>query len=119
MVNATRRRSYLGTQEFIPGDVWRGTMTNCQQTELHVKKRRLRYVPIELSIDHVNKNEITATFVTHYDRSFYEMTGRYEPAGRRLYLEPKRGKLGKHWIACDAEAFVSPDFSSMSGLTYN
>ena len=108
MVNATRRRSYLGTQEFIPGDVWRGTMTNCQQTELHVKKRRLRYVPIELSIDHVTGHEITATFVTHYDRSFYEMTGRYESEGRRLYLEPKRGKLGKHWIACDAEAFVCP-----------
>lgn len=119
MRNRTRR-SYLGTQEFIPGDVWRGTLTSCQQTLLHEKNRRLRYFPIELSIDHVSpSNEITATFVTHFDDSFYEMKGRYEQEGRRLYLEPVRGKLGKDWQACDAEAFVSPDFSSMSGLTSN
>ena len=52
------------------GDVWRGTLTSCHQTQYHTK-RRYRYFPVELSIDRVDRDsgEITATFVTHMDHS--------------------------------------------------
>ena len=33
---------------FLAGDVWRGTLTSCHQTQYHTK-RRYRYFPVELS----------------------------------------------------------------------
>lgn len=74
---------------------------------------------MELSIDRVDgaSGEITATFVTHMDHSFYELKGNYEADKRRLFLEPIRGKIGEQWEPCDAEAYVSHDFSTISGIS--
>ena len=48
---------------------------------------------------------------------FYELKGTYETKGRRLFLEPIRGKIGEAWEPCDAEAYVSHDYSTMSGIS--
>ncbi|KAJ8605695.1 hypothetical protein CTAYLR_010144 [Chrysophaeum taylorii] len=103
---------------FRANDVWRGTLTSCHQNQYHLR-RNYRYFPVDLSIDHVDlaTGAITATFVTHLDHSFYELKGTYEEDTRRLFLEAVRGKLAKSWEPCDAEAWVSPDFSTLSGVS--
>ena len=105
-------------QAFIAGDVWRGTLTSCHQNSKHLE-RRWRYFPVEVSIDRADpaSGEVVATFVTHADHSFYELKGTYDADARRLFLKPVRGKIGESWEPCDAEAFVSPDFSTMSGVS--
>lgn len=101
---------------FSAGDVWRGVLTSCHQLEVHLQ-RSYRYYPVDLSIDKVVGDEVTATFVTHGDHSFYELKGVYEEERRRLVLRPERGKLSEAWEPCDAEAYVSPDFSTLSGVS--
>lgn len=103
---------------FRSGDVWRGTLTSCHQNGQHLH-RKFRYFPVDLSIDDVDPDSgaVTVTFVTHSDHSFYELKGVYEESTRRLFLETVRGKLGESWEPCDAEAWISPDFSTMSGVS--
>ena len=93
-------------------------LTSCHQTEYH-KARRFKYFPIELSIDKFDaaSGEVTCTFVTHVDHSFYELTGIYDERSRRVYLEPVRGKIGSGWEPCDAEVYVSQDMTTMSGIS--
>mmetsp|Transcript_12212 Transcript_12212/g.49171 ORF Transcript_12212/g.49171 Transcript_12212/m.49171 type:complete len:444 (-) Transcript_12212:124-1455(-) len=103
---------------FAPNDVWRGLLTSCHQTEFHLSRSR-RYFPVDLSIDTIDlaTGAMTVTFVTHFDHSFYELQGTYEASTRRLYLTGTRGTFGQAWEPCDAEGYVSPDFTTFAGVS--
>ena len=98
--------------------------------------------PRRLSIDRADPHtgELVMTFVSHFDHSrgsgardpfpkprtrvsrsrltrFYELKGTYDAELRHLQMTPVRGKIGAAWEPCDAEAYVSHDFSTISGLS--
>mmetsp|Transcript_11913 Transcript_11913/g.42120 ORF Transcript_11913/g.42120 Transcript_11913/m.42120 type:complete len:219 (+) Transcript_11913:83-739(+) len=109
-----RLRGNDAAHPFVTSDLWRGFLTSCHQTDVHVE-REYRYYPVELTIDAVVGTKVTATFVTHADHSFYELKGEYEEATRRLYLTPVRGVVGRRWEPCDAEVYISHDGTTLSG----
>ena len=103
---------------FMIGDVWRGFLSSCHQSEVHYE-RSFRTFPFDLSIQKVNAGGVVhVTFVSHYDKTEYRMKGIYNESVYRLFLRPEHSDISSAgWKPCDAEAFLSHDFSTLAGVS--
>ena len=62
--------------------------------------------------------EVVATFTLHLDHSSYQLRGAYDEKTRRLYLraDAAADPAKPGWKPCDAEAYLSADFSTLTGM---
>ena len=104
---------------FMIGDVWRGFLSSCHQSEVH-QEREFRTFPFDLTIQKTNAplGVVHVTFVSHYDKTEYRMKGIYNESVYRLFLRPEHSDISSAgWKPCDAEAFLSHDFSTLAGVS--
>ena len=84
------------------------------------QEREFRTFPFDLTIQKTNAplGVVHVTFVSHYDKTEYRMKGIYNESVYRLFLRPEHSDISSAgWKPCDAEAFLSHDFSTLAGVS--
>ena len=98
-------KSRSAAMPFMIGDVWRGFLSSCHQSEVH-QEREFRTFPFDLTIQKTNAplGVVHVTFVSHYDKTEYRMRGIYNESVYRLFLRPEHSDISSAgWKPCGGD----------------